>query len=102
MAWSAVGWLSPDLFVVYALSCMSLLAQSPFFANTSYVNALWNAGSTPEGELAQVSFLVSNQLEDDAEPGTWQLMRHPVRVKESNRLKVVWVRNPKCSKSTST
>ena len=49
---------------------MILLAQSPFFfSNTSYVYALWNAGSTPEGELAQVSFVVSNQLEDDADLG---------------------------------
>ena len=49
---------------------MSLLSQSPFFfANTPYVCALWNAGSTHEGELAQVSFLVSNQLEDDADLG---------------------------------
>ena len=70
--------------------------------------ALRNAGGTLEGTLARVSFVVSNQLEDEADlgkgereigtyvlPVPWQLMRHPVRVIESNKLKVVWVRNLK-------
>ena len=109
---SAVGWLSPDLFVVYGLSCESLLAQSPF----SYFDEIWNARSAPAGELPQVSVLVPDELECDAAPriteeevnGKYvlpvplQVMRHPIRVSELKGLKVAWERNPKCNVSTST
>ena len=67
-----------------------------FLQNTPYIFAPWNARSPREGKLAQVSVLVPDQLEDHAnlgleedEIGTgalqapWSLMRHQVRVKES-------------------
>ena len=71
-----------------------LFSSSVFFF---FKTPPWNAGSPPEGKLAQVSVLVPDQLEDDADLGKggrdWDgRSTFPWQLIESKGPKVVWER----------
>ena len=63
--WLIVSWFICRLWTVVHLP----FSSSVFFQNTPYIYVHWNARSRPEGKLAQVSVLVPDQLEDNADLG---------------------------------